>query len=39
MVAPPVAAAARARVEEALAFALTAAQARALDEIAADLGR
>jgi ATP-dependent DNA helicase RecG len=37
VVAPPVAAAARARVEEALPFALTATQARALDEIAADL--
>jgi ATP-dependent DNA helicase RecG len=37
VVAPPLAAAMRARVEEALTFALTATQARALDEIAVDL--
>ena len=36
-VAAPLAAATRARLEKALAFALTATQARALDEIAADL--
>jgi ATP-dependent DNA helicase RecG len=36
-VAPTLAAATRVRLEEALAFALTATQARALDEIAADL--
>ncbi len=37
VVAPSVAAAARARIEGALEFALTPSQARALDEIAADL--
>jgi ATP-dependent DNA helicase RecG len=37
IVAPPVAAAMRGRVEEALAFALTESQARALDEISVDL--
>src|SRR5450631_1050448 len=36
-VAPSLAAATRARLEEALSFALTATQARALEEIAADL--